>query len=298
MQNVHTPVLIQNILQIIESEFETSKLNVFDGTLGGGGYSQEFLTLGHTLVGSDLDNGVVVNLNKKFENHNFTALQGNFSQVITTLSDNSQDVIVVDLGYSSNQLESSYRGFSYMKLEEEFDLRYDNLSGKPAYEMIKNLSEHELRNMLFRHSGESISHRISKELSIAKPATVADVVKAVEKAIPAALYTKKNAILSRVWQAFRIEVNEEFEHLELFLNRSLHKLKQNGLLMVVDFHSLEDKIVTNFMRQQSKPVSEDSYGNRKFEYELLTKKPIEPSEKEVEENIRSRSARLRVLKKL
>ena len=285
-------------MRLIRTEYGEDELRIFDGTLGGGGYSAAFLEAGHTVYGSDLDTEVVQILNKRFVDKEFEARQGNFSEVIAEFTDSFFDVVVVDLGYSSNQLESSGRGFSYLRAQENLDLRYDTDRGRPAYELINSLNENELQKLIYQHSGEALSLRIARSLKEQLVRTVGDTVEAVERAIPAKFYKKRNAVLSRVWEALRIEVNAEFAHLQLFLEHSVEKLKSGGLLMVVDFHSLEDKLVTKFMREKAKPVSEDMYGNRTYAYTLLTKKGLLPSQEEVTQNVRSRSATLRVLRRL
>lgn len=298
-QNIHTPVLLTSIMEKIHQEFDTlTGLVAFDGTLGGGGYSSSFLREGIVVYGSDLDLDVVTELSKKYKNKNFEALHGNFSEVIGGFGDGFFDVIVADLGFSSNQLESSNRGFSYLKREEDFDLRYDVTQGKPAWQVICEQPVDNLGKIIYRNSGEKLSFRIARAIKEDEIKTVGEIVDKVVQSIPQKFKNKTKAILSRFWQAMRIEVNREFEHLDSFLQASVFKLKPGGMLMVVSFHSLEDKIVTRFMRQQSKPVSEDEYGNKVYEYQLLTKKPLVSSEGEVEHNIRSRSATLRILKRL
>lgn len=298
MPNHHVPVLLSAVLSRIKIELSEKSPTIFDATLGGGGYSLAFLDQGYKVYGSDLDAPVVNTLNEKFSAGKFEAYQGNFSEVIDRFQNGFFDVIVADLGYSSNQLEDSGRGFSYLKPAEDFDLRYDSRRGDPAYAVLSQLEEKELGQVIYRNSGEALSIRIARSLKANSPQKVGEVVTAVRQAIPAKFYRKQNAVLSRVWQALRIEVNREFQNLELFLERSLSKLNPGGLLMVVSFHSLEDKIVTKFMRARAKPVSEDMYGNKTYTYEFLTKKPLLPSTEEVENNVRARSATLRILKKL
>jgi 16S rRNA (cytosine1402-N4)-methyltransferase len=295
--NNHTPVLIDNILDIINIEFNDSMLSVFDGTLGGGGYTNRFLDKGYSVVACDLDKTVIDLSKEKILNLNFACYQGNFSEIIGDYTD-FFDIIVVDLGYSSNQLDFSNRGFSYQKEDEEFDLRYNNDISIPAWKLICEQPVEKLGKIIFNNSGETFANKIANSLKQQDIKYVKDVKNSIESIIPAKFYKKRNAILSRVWQAFRIEINQEFENLNIFLDKSLNALKKNGLLMVVDFHSLEDKIVTKFMRDQAKPIVIDDFGNKVINYKLLTKKPITPSEDEIDDNIRSRSASLRILKKL
>jgi 16S rRNA (cytosine1402-N4)-methyltransferase len=300
--NNHKPVLIDAIAKFVQVNTDS---NIFDGTFGGGGYSDFFLSYNAHVYACDLDSGAIDNYNSSNPpNDNLKLVNNNFSSYIDNFKNDFFDIIVADLGYSSNQLEFSCRGFSYMKTNELFDLRYDTNDGVPVYTKIRLLkNSSDLGKIIFKYSGETFSNRISQNLFTFITSTkddiyVLDVIKEVERSIPAKFVHKKNAILSRVWQAMRVWVNEEFISLEEFLNKSLKKLKPNGTLMITCFNSLEDKIVTHFMRNVSKKITIDDFGNTDQLYELITKKAIIPSESEIKDNIRSRSATLRILKKL
>jgi 16S rRNA (cytosine1402-N4)-methyltransferase len=302
LSNNHKPVLIDSIAHYIPLN---SNFTIFDGTFGGGGYTDRFLISGAHVYACDLDNTAIDYYNSNHtKNSSLELVNNNFSEYIKTFRDSFFDIMVADLGYSSNQLDFSDRGFSYMKLEDPFDLRYDLDTGIPVYKKIRQLvSSHELGKIIFQYSGETFSNRISQRLftyisSNTTEIIVLDVVKEIEASIPAKFLHKKNAILSRVWQALRIWVNNEFDHLEDFLNISLEKLKPEGMIMITCFNSLEDKIVTQYMRKMSKKNVIDDFGNTQQFYELITKKAITPSEEEVSNNIRSRSATLRILKKI
>ncbi len=297
--NVHVPVLLDPILGFAVRNFDYLEgITVFDATLGGGGYTAKFIELGAQVQGSDLDIAVINELSDRFNKNTFEAHHGNFSEVISSFENSSFDIVMADLGFSSNQLESSDRGFSYKNLEEEFDLRYDVATGQPAWKFICAQPVDNLGKTIYKYSGERLSFRIARVLKAREPKTVGEAVDAVTSGIPGKYKNKTKGILSRVWQALRIQVNDELSHLGLFLERSTDKIKPGGLLMIVCFHSLEDKLVTNYMRRLAKPVSEDEYGNKNYDYQLLTKKAIQPTEKEVECNVRSRSATLRILKRL
>jgi 16S rRNA (cytosine1402-N4)-methyltransferase len=302
MKNHHIPVLLDDVAGFV---FENkTQPKVFDGTFGGGGYTTLFLENGAEVFATDLDKTVY---DRYFLSHSKTpqlhTLYGNFADVIRDFEHGFFDSIIADLGYSSNQLEESGRGFSYQQLDDSLDLRYDQSRGNGLLEKLAKVgSADNLGKILFQFSGETMSRRIAgqifDDIRAKKLSTVADLLKSIDKVISKELWHKRNGIYSRIWQALRIWVNNEFENLELFLNRSLDKLAPGGLLIVVCFHSLEDKIVTKFMRTVAKPLQIDDYGNTLSSFELITKKAKTPSEREVEDNIRSRSATLRVLKKL
>lgn len=302
-ENNHIPVLLSEVSKFIDLR---ENLNIFDGTLGGGGYTKKFLSSGHRVYSSDLDKQALENFHKEISktdlSANFQSQQSNFAQYIDTFEDNYFDFIVLDLGFSSNQLSHSGRGFSYQNIDEILDLRYDTNISKPCWELLKSVKTVDnLGKIIYKYSGESLCFRIARSMLVKieenELETVANLVDSVKKAIPLSLSRKQNAILSRVWQSLRIWVNAEFESLEVFLPRAVKKLKPGGRLAIVSFHSLEDKIVTKYMRYLAKPIDVDDFGNTVKNYNLLTAKPIVPVEKEILENPRSRSAILRVLEK-
>jgi 16S rRNA (cytosine1402-N4)-methyltransferase len=302
MKNHHIPVLLSEVSGFV---FENSLVPVvFDGTFGGGGYSTLFLEKGAEVYTTDLDTSVY---DRYFLSHSKTphlhTYFGNFADVIQEFESGFFSSIVADLGYSSNQLEEGGRGFSYHQLNDFLDLRYDQSKGRGLLENLSKVGSNDnLGKILFQYSGETMSRRIAGQIfddfRAKKLVVVADLITSIDKVISKELWHKRNGIYSRIWQALRIWVNDEFVNLELFLNRSIDKLAPNGQLIVVCFHSLEDKIVTKFMRNAAKPLEIDDFGNTIRSFELITKKAIVPTDAEVDENIRSRSATLRVLKKL
>ena len=307
--NFHVPVLLYEVRDAL---FENVKkeINIFDGTLGGGGYTQEFINyamqnkLKINQTSCDLDQTAIDRVQsyiKVPDNQNLELIQGNFADVINQFEDESLDGIVLDLGFSSNQLEESGRGFSYQNSSEPLDLRYDIAHGRSASERLLKLHNwQQLGKIIYEYSGEDLAMRIAKMLySINKktPWTVGEFVEVVISVIPHTAMKRKNQILSRVWQALRIWVNNEFGSLEAFLPIALGKLKSNGRLAIVCFHSLEDKIVTKYFRVRSKPTFEDEFGNKKYEFKLLNARPIVAGEKELTDNTRARSAVLRVIEK-
>jgi 16S rRNA (cytosine1402-N4)-methyltransferase len=303
LTNSHVPVLLDKIIEIIQINFRSAiNLVVFDGTFGGGGYTSRFLNLGWQVFACDLD-PLVKNYLPSDRSGSFHFEQVDFADYILTFPDNFFDVIVLDLGFSSNQLAYSQRGFSYFNSEEILDLRYNTQTGLSAWEKIRSLpSSRDLQKILYTYSGESLSARLADPLyNLAKNypnLTVGQVVGELVKFIPKKFIRHKPAIFSRVWQALRIWVNDEFGSLDRFLSQAPAKLKPQGLLMIVCFHSLEDKLVTKFMRNLAQPKEIDEFGNKKRFFQLLTSKAITPDQAEISQNSRSRSAGLRVLQKL
>ncbi len=312
--NHHIPVLLNEVVgQLILNRKENlpKQIIFFDGTLGGGGYSQKLLdvacenNLKLELFASDLDKGAIDRVNSYIKIPNgceFHPLHSNFADAIEGFEDFSLDGICVDLGFSSNQLEVSGRGFAYLKPEEPLDLRYDiEETDSCSQKLLKLKSADELAKALYHYSGEPYSRRIAEliyGMNKKTPWTVQEMIDVVMEVLPAKAMKYKNPTLSRVWQGLRIWTNDEFGSLEKFLPIALKKIKVGGRLAVVCFHSLEDKIVTNYFRGMSKAVNTDKFGNKTFEYRIITSKGILPSEIEVINNNRSRSAILRVIERI
>jgi 16S rRNA (cytosine1402-N4)-methyltransferase len=298
MINNHIPVLLESI----KIYLPVSGI-AFDGTFGGGGYTNAFLDHGLEVYASDLDETTIQRRSDLADNPKLHFIHDNFATAITSFSDNSLNFITLDLGFSSNQLEDGDRGFSYLKPDEIFDLRYDISSGVPCWQKLSRLStSDELSRILFNYSGESLSRRIAESLfkslhRMEIQITVGEVSEQIIAVIPQKFMRSKNAILSRIWQALRIWTNDEFKSIENFLPVALQKLTPGGVLAIVCFHSLEDKLVTKFMRTVSTPEIIDDFGNKKQDYTMLSSKAIIPTEQEIDNNPRSRSATLRVLKR-
>ena len=284
--NQHKPVLLSKVLEYLSP----SRGGVyFDGTLGGGGHSKAILNTGGELFASDLDERAKNNI----KGLKIGFIHDSSDRAIKRFENNHFDGVLADLGYSSNQLTYTDQGFSYQQ-EGVLDLRYNKDSGEATHVKIKKINEKELNDIIYRYSGEKHARVIAKAITHTKPQTTQELREVVVESIPG--YVKKEPILSRVWQSLRIWTNDEFRLLENFLEVAPNKLKPGGRLAIICFHSLEDKMVTKKFRELSKPIS-DEYGNKRYNYKLITKKGVKPTEQEIEENIRSRSAILRVLEK-
>jgi 16S rRNA (cytosine1402-N4)-methyltransferase len=319
-QNVHIPVLLNEVISNLtdsdsdnsisaESSLKEKTYNFFDGTLGGGGYTNLLYNTLSSKTGvkdfeiyaCDLDDEAISNFEARDK---ITLKCANFANYIQEFEDGFFDGIMVDLGFSSNQLEYSGRGFSYQNDDEELDLRYNQESGQPLWQHLAYIRDVKtLGKQIYEYSGEELSFKIAHKIMDYKSAggkifTVGDLKKIVIEAIPAKFQKNKFSILSRVWQSFRIIINKEFEALGNFLPTAAQKLKVGGKLAVVCFHSLEDKLVTKFMREVSRMHETDEYGNKEQFYKLVTKQAILPSIQEITDNSRSRSATLRIVQRL
>lgn len=315
---------------------------VMDGTLGGGGYTIAIIQLfqkykqSYQIYSSDLDSVAITRVGERLVNElafakseghkpqfitkyqldylltnspkihqEITLVQGNFADVANQLREGSMDYIILDLGFSSNQLEVDHRGLSYLQISDSLDLRYDqDTRVEPLWLKLKHIKGHpELTKILFNSSGEKLSPRIAGRIIEArdrglKIETVGDLVDIITESIPKIMYKNRYGILSRVWQALRIWVNGEFEALENFLPIAQIKLNSGGRIGIVSFHSLEDKIVAKNFRLVSQGVEIDDYGNKEFDFIHLTARALLPQQEEIESNSRSRSATMRVLERV
>ena len=299
MNNAHTSVLLKESIDGLDIKSDGIYV---DGTFGSGGHSFQILNTlkeGH-LFAFDQDETVLKFIDERFINHpNFTFIQHNFSTMQHELNRRGiqeVDGILLDLGMSSMHIDQPERGFSYMH-EGPLDMRM-NLNQKITAEDILNTYDYHALLKIFRDYGDiEKPHVFANVIINNRPYhTTKDVVKVTDFFFKG----KKGHSAKAVFQALRIEVNQELHVLEDVLKQSLNVLKPGGRLVVITFHSLEDRIVKHFMKTHSTvkqlkglPIALDE----KPLFELMTRKPILPSEKEVLENSRSASAKLRISKK-
>ena len=311
--NTHIPVLANEVIDNLWQSELGSRIYM-DGTFGGGGYSKLLNEISENqaqITACDLDATTFENLlvNEVSSNNSANSIgikfvNSNFCELITTFEDNSMAGIMLDLGFNSNQLITSNRGFSYLETEDVLDLRYDINQGIPLWQKFTKLRDDTiLRNIIYEYSGEEMSARVARsifnKISSGSPIyKVQDLVVVILEAIPAKFQKKQYSILSRIWQSLRIWTNNEFESLEEFLRIAPTKLVSGGRIAIVCFHSLEDKIVTKTMRNLAKPITIDEFGNTTANYKFLTPKAIKPTDKEIEANPRSRSATLRIIERI
>lgn len=283
-----------------------------DATLGGGGHSYEILSRGaKKLIGIDQDKEAIAAASKRlscFGDRLITANR-NFSEIKSILADVGVDKLdgaVMDLGVSSYQLDNAERGFSYMH-DAPLDMRMNRANPKSAYDVVNGYTESELAKIFYEYGEEKWSARIAKfvvkrrnEQEIKTTGELSEIIKA---AIPKAARADGGHPAKRVFQAIRIEVNGELEILKQAVCDFVDALKPGGVLSIITFHSLEDRIVKKTFQELAKGcVCPKSFPvcvcNKTPEVKILTSKPILPSERELDENSRSKSAKLRVVEKL
>lgn len=296
----HNPVLLH---QSVEGLNISPDGIYVDATFGGGGHARlilEHLGEAGSLVAFDQDPDAAANLpdddRLQFVNQNFRYLK-NF---LTLYKKPVVDGILADLGVSSHQFDEPERGFS-TRFDGPLDMRMMKNQGKSAADVLNTYSEKEL-NRIFRQYGEiknslCMAKMIGEQRKIKKIETTQELVQTVDKCIPAA---KKNKLLAMLFQAIRIEVNEELEALKAFLEQSVDVLKPGGRLVVISYHSLEDRLVKNFMKTgnfEGKP-EKDFYGNDMGSLKPVVSKAIVPDDEEIRLNGRARSAKLRIAEKL
>ncbi len=295
----HKPVLLQEVVELIFTEPQGIYV---DGTIGGGGHSQAILDkLGENgkIFGFDKDPEAIEYCKQRFRDElakgelsRLELFNECFSKACSITGNRGRwTALLLDLGVSSRQLSTSRRGFSY-RANGPLDLRFGR-HGISAEELVNAADEEDLVALLRKFGEEpfakSIASNIIKYRKIKPIETTFELREIVEKSVPRKHLIKS---LSRVFQAIRIAINKELEVLEEALNSSLNCLKHKGRIAVISYHSLEDRIVKNFFRIHSTKKSEISNSMPKIL--VLTKKPITPSEQEIHENPRSRSAKLRV----
>ena len=286
----------------------------FDGTLGGSGHSREILkrtTPSGRLIATDLDKDAIANAEKKLKDFKgrFQLFNTNFKNIADVLDGAGIDKIdgaLLDLGISSYQLDNRERGFSYLSDDIRLDMRMDQANPKSAWEVV-NYYEKSRLSYIFSVYGEekfaeNIAKNICEERKIKTIDTTGELVRIIDKSIPYK-FKQNGHPAKKVFQAIRIEVNEELDGLGECLKNIVKRLKKGGRLVVLSFHSLEDRIV----KQTFKDLETDCICDkrlpvcvcgRKKQVKLITKKPIEASAAECEENSRSHSAKLRIIEKI
>ena len=284
-----------------------------DGTAGGGGHSYhiaERLTTGR-LIAIDRDEAAIAAATARLSpfSERATVYRSNFSEVSHVLDDLGIDTIdgmLLDLGVSSYQLDTAERGFSY-QADAPLDMRMDRRNEKTAYTVVNTYSEEALKNILFTYGEEKFSARIARKIvqarEIAPIATTKELSDLIKSAMPAAAREGGHHPAKRSFQAIRIEVNGELDAIVPALKGAMARLNRGGRLAVITFHSLEDRIVKQAFAEmaegctcpKSLPICVCGH---KPVAKIITRKPILPSAVELEENPRSRSAKLRVAEKL
>lgn len=309
MEFKHYSVLLKESVDALE----VKSCGVYvDGTMGGGGHSYEILSRGAgKLIGIDQDKDAIAASVKRLEpfGQRLVPVNRNFSEIKDILADlgiNRIDGAVLDLGVSSYQLDNAERGFSYMN-DAPLDMRMNRDAELSAYDVINEYSREELTRIFYEYGEEKWSGRIAqfiveerKRKNIETTGELAGIIKA---AIPKKARLDGGHPAKRVFQAVRIEVNGELKILERAVRDFADVLNPGGTLSIITFHSLEDRIVKKTFAQLAQGcICPKSFpvcvcGN-KPKLKVITRKPLLPSERELSENSRSKSAKLRIAKKL
>jgi len=297
---MHIPVLLDEVIKYLNP---VPGENFIDCTVGEGGHT--FAVLQRTkpngkVLALDLSVEAIEHLDKinsekqKLKNR-LILINGNFKdlkKIVKKCKFYPVNGILLDIGLSNWQIEESKRGFSFRK-DEPLKMNFNN-QGLTAKEIINNSSEKELRDIFSEYGEERYSWKIAKQIIRERKnksiETTFELKNIIEKIIPHSKTYRGNInrVLARIFQSVRIVVNNELENLKQGLEQSLKILESNGRLVVISFHSLEDRIVKNFFKEEKK----------KNTLKILTKKPITASEEELKNNPRSRSAKLRAIIKL
>jgi len=286
----HIPVMTSEVLEFLNLKMDGVYI---DGTIGAGGHTNEILSNLSSkakVIGLDRDNDALeiakkrlIHFKKQISLHHSS--YHHISNIMKLNNISKVDGILLDLGLSSMQLNTKNRGFSFQK-NDRIDMRFDQSSGETANELINRLSQEQLADIIFEFGEERRSRRIAKSIKKSNMLiTTNDLTDAIRKSTPP---HQRNKTLARVYQALRIAVNNEIEKLKNFLEIFLHHLNSKGRLVIISYHSIEDRLVKNFFRQ----LKLDNKAN------ILTKKPLTPSTKEIQSNRRSRSAKIRALEKI
>lgn len=285
-----------------------------DCTLGGAGHSELILSKlsdKGRLIAFDQDETAIMNAEKKLERYKnkLTIVKSNFSNLkeeIHNLGITSVDGVLYDLGVSSPQLDTPERGFSYHH-DAPLDMRMDSDADISAYDVVNNWKYEDLVRIFFRYGEEKFSKQIARKIEAAretKPVeTTGELVELIKDAIPAPARRKGGHPAKRVFQAIRIAVNDELGVFEDSIGQAISLLNQGGRISVITFHSLEDRICKAAFKKASDlpdlppglPIIPAEF---QPELKLVTRKPIVPSDEELEENNRARSAKLRIAEKL
>ena len=308
MEFKHTPVMLEECIENLN--IKSNGIYV-DGTIGGAGHSKEIIKkIGEEglLIGIDRDEEALKSAKKTLEKYsNVKYVHGNHDDIKKILNDleiDKVDGILLDLGVSSYQLDERNRGFSYLG-DNKLDMRMDKTQNLTAETVVNTYPEQKLSDIIYEYGEERFSRQIAKNICIQRKTkkieTTKELVEIIEKSIPKSKQ-KNGHPAKKTFQAIRIEVNNEIEPLYKTILDCIDCLKEKGRLCVITFHSLEDRAVKKAMIEAKSNCTCPSdlpycVCGAKSLGKIITKKPIIPSEKEQEENSRSKSAKLRVFER-
>jgi 16S rRNA (cytosine1402-N4)-methyltransferase len=298
--NYHQPVMLEQCIEGLNIKPDGTYVDV---TFGGGGHSRAILdqlSSKGKLIAFDQDNDAIENLPDDgrviFVNHNFRFLK-NFLQYYNI---EKIDGLLADLGVSSHHFDIAERGFSFRQ-EAALDMRMNRNASLTAAEVVNEYSEEALRNIFYQYGELKEAGKLARAIVKSRQLKTFETTTQLSEALQA--FTPRNGehkFLAKVFQALRIEVNHEMESLRRLLEQSAEVLNPGGRLVVITYHSLEDRLVKNFIKAGNfdGKITRDLYGNYEAPFAAVYRNVIVPDEKETEENNRARSAKLRVAEKV
>jgi 16S rRNA (cytosine1402-N4)-methyltransferase len=290
MPPLHVPVMVRKVLAALDPQ---PGQTLVDGTLGGGGHARllaERIAPNGMLIALDRDPRAIAAAEQHLRGLPVKLAQANFCDLPSVLDElgvDRVDGILLDLGLSSDQLADQSRGFSF-DATGELDLRFNTDEGEPAWRLLARLPEKQLADLIYKFGEERYSRRIARRIVDFRDAapiqTAADLSALVRRCVPRSPKERIDPA-TRTFQALRIAVNRELESLELALERIPDRLTDGGHLVIISFHSLEDRLVKQAFRGDPR-------------LEAVTKKPLVACDEEVQQNPRSRSAKLRAARRV
>jgi 16S rRNA (cytosine1402-N4)-methyltransferase len=304
--SAHKPVLYKEIIHALQPQRGGRYV---DGTLGAGGHARGILEAcspDGQLLGLDVDPQALALSRENLapyegRTHLVQASYITITKQLAALKWDFVDGIVLDLGASSMQFDNAERGFSFMQ-DGPLDMRFGSNAFQSAEDIINKYDERDLSDLIFRYGEDRDARRIAKAIVMNRPLrTTRELVAVIEKASPRR--GDRTHPATQTFQALRIAVNEELASVESVLPQAVAALRSGGRCAVISFHSLEDRIVKDYFREQSKELVNPPYERiyeveRKAVIEIINKKPIVASDEEVKDNPRARSAKLRVVEKI
>lgn len=299
MSEYHNPVLLNESVSALIGD----NSGVYaDATFGGGGHSREILSRlsrKGRLMAFDRDSDALANAP---EDKRFTLIHNNFRFIhnYALLNGVEFDGILADLGVSSHQFDTADRGFSF-RFDAALDMRMNTRGGRTAADIVNNSSQEELEKIFKLYGELENARRVSQLIVAARGSSAITTTGALNEAVKTALPPyAEHKYLAKLYQALRIEVNEEMRSLEKFLEGAAASLRTGGKLVVITYHSLEDRMVKNFIKCGNVEGKEekDIYGRSHSPLAAVNRKPVLPAEEEIETNTRARSAKLRIAEKI
>lgn len=305
----HQPVLLQEVINYLNP---VPGMVILDCTLGGGGHAQALLSRilpGGCLIGLDQDQAALEAADRRLAllgKANYQIVHANFKDLDQVLLSRQVDGILFDLGVSSYQLDQKERGFSYQE-DVPLDMRMDQTTALKAFDLVNEGSLQELTKIIGEYGEEKWAKRIASFIVQARKKkslhTTGQLVKIIKQAIPSGARRQGPHPAKRTFQALRIAVNQELDVLVPALEKGLQVLKPAGRMVVITFHSLEDRLVKRVFQKWAKACTCPAdfpvcVCENRPQVKILTKKPVIPSVEEIEKNPRARSAKLRAVEKL